>query len=146
MNICNIRRAFEQKAERGWDTLYVMIDVHGVIIPNSYQLHVNRQEFISPNCEEVLQWFSTRKDIKIILWTSSFSIETAHLIEWLAVKGINIDYVNRNPECVNTKYADFTHKPYFNILIDDKAGFEPETDWRAIKTTLIEIGEWDKKE
>ena len=31
-----------------------------------------------------------------------------------------------------------------NILIDDKAGFEPEKDWAELKCQLIELGEWDK--
>ena len=37
---------------------------------------------------------------------------------------------NRNPyEEEDTKVASFKEKPYFSILIDDKAGFCPEEDW-----------------
>lgn len=143
MNLCNIKRTFELKPLRKWDTLYVLIDVHGVIIPGSWH-KANDFRFISEDCLPVLQWFTKRKDIKLILWTSSYTSEIVGIIEWLQKHGITVDYVNRNPECQNTTYADFEHKPYFNILIDDKAGFEPKTDWNEIKMQLIEIGEWDK--
>lgn len=144
MNLCNLKKTFEQKTTRNWDTLYVLLDVHGTIIPNSWHFK-NDFRFISPDCQEVLQWFSNRKDFRLILWTSSHTDEIAKIIEWLEEQGIIIDFVNANPECENTDYADFRKKPYFNILIDDKSGFSPETDWAEIKCQLIELGEWDKK-
>jgi len=51
-------------------------------------------------------------------------------------KKINFDFVNKNPSENNTSYADFSKKFYFNILLDDKAFFEP-SDW-------VEISEWIK--
>ena len=47
--------------------------------------------------------------------------------------------MNENPECGNTSYADFTRKPYFNIMIDDKAFFQPRTDWVLTEIALEEI-------
>jgi len=144
MNLCNLRNSFRLKEERKWDTLYVLLDVHGVIIPGS--LHGdNELKFISDACIEVLRWFSSRKDIRIILWTSSYTKEITKIIEWLDKYNIEIDYVNFNPECINTAYADFRDKPYFNILIDDKSGFEPDKDWGELKMQLIGLGEWDRK-
>lgn len=132
-----IRKMFQLKEERGWDTLYVMVDVHGVIVPSSYSVRTLQYEFISDSCKEVLQWFTKRKDFKLIMWTSSYPDEIAHLLEWLEKKhGIVFDYVNGNPECLNTPYADFSKKPYFNLLLDDKAGMTPEIDWLLIGRTL----------
>lgn len=142
MNLFNIKNTFKLKYIKNWDTIYILIDVHGVIIPNS--LHGNVYTFICNDCIEVLQWFSKRKDICIILWTSSYSGEIAALIDWLAMYAIDIDYVNHNPQEKNTDKADFTYKPYYNILLDDKAGLEPLTDWAEIKKQLIDIGEWSK--
>lgn len=143
MNLCNIKKTFEQKAARGWDTVYVLLDVHGTLIPGGFH---NKRDFtfISDDCLEVLKWFSDRKDFRIIIWTSSCTVEAAETLEWLEEHGIIVDYINHNPECRDTKTACFSQKPYFNILIDDKAGFEPEKDWAEIKCQLIEIGEWDK--
>jgi hypothetical protein len=63
-------------------------------------------------------------------------------MDWLASHGIHVDHYNCNPDEKNTPYADFSLKPYFNILIDDKAGFDPNTDWDGIRKTLIRIGLW----
>ena len=144
MNLCNIKRTFELIPVRKWDTIYVLIDVHGTIIPGSWH-RKNEFKFISEDCAEVLRWFTKRKDIKLILWTSSREQEIDEIVMWLwAFHDIGIDYVNENPEAKETEYAVFGQKPYFNILIDDKAGFEPEKDWAAIKRELQEIGEWNK--
>lgn len=144
MNLCNIRRTFlELRPKRGWKTIYWLVDVHGVIIPGSWRRE-NDFQFISPDCVDVLRWISNRKDQRLILWSSSQNRELDNLCNWLCTFWINVDYTNFNPEEKNTEYADFSFKPYFNILIDDKAGFEPETDWAAVKQELIDIGEWNK--
>ena len=56
--------------------------------------------------------------------------------------GINFTYINDNPEYIGNDYADFSKKFYYNILLDDKAGFEGETDWLLVKNELIRVGEW----
>jgi hypothetical protein len=141
MNLCNIEKTFELKAKNNWDTLYVLLDLHGpVILSHSHDTF----QFITEDCIEVLRWFSKRKDFRIILWTSSYVSEIEDIIKWLSIYEIDVDYVNCNPECKNTKKADFHKKPYFNICIDDKAGFEPLTDWKEIKKLLIVLKEWDK--
>lgn len=152
MNLCNIRRTFvELRPKRNWKTIYWMVDVHGVIIPGSWKtkmvgdnLPENDFHFIAPECKEVLQWISKRDDQKLILWTSSYERELLNLYEWLKSHDIWVADFNMNPFEENTDYADFSKKPYFNILIDDKAGFEPEKDWAAVKQELIDIGEWNK--
>lgn len=144
MNLCNIKRTFvELRPKRKWDTIYWLVDVHGVIIPGSWH-KLNEFRFISEDCVEVLRWISKRKDQRLILWTSSYFSELFKINKWLLDHNIVLDYINDNPECQSTNYADFSKKPYFNILLDDKAGFEPEKDWKAVKQELIEIGEWNK--
>lgn len=129
------------KLKRGWSTIYWLVDVHGVIIPSSWH-KANDFRFINDWCPLVLRWISDQPDQRLILWTSSFPAEGATIIEWLQKHGIHVDHYNHNPEEKNTDFADFSRKPYFNILIDDKAGFEPETDWGVIRKTLIRLGLW----
>lgn len=126
-----------------WDTIYVLLDLHGTVMPNGLHSPV-QYRFINHTCKEVLQWFSKRKDIKLILWTSSYTNETAAVLEWLEKNGVIIDYVNCNPDCEDTNIACFDKKPYYNILIDDRAGFDPEDDWQFIQMLLEQLGEWDK--
>ena len=142
MNLFNIRRTFvELRPIRKWDTIYWLIDVHGVIIPGSWKKQ-NDFTFIVPECKEVLQWLSNREDQRIIIWTSSQDDELVEIAQWLGSHDIIIDYWNGNPEVRDTEYASFSEKPYFNILLDDKSSFVPETDWSSVKQELIDIGEW----
>lgn len=141
----HIKNVFQvYRPQRKWKTIYWMVDVHGVILPGSWHRE-NDFRFINDECQPVLEWISDRRDQKLILWTSSYQSEIEHVVNWLADQCIVVDYVNENPLEEHTKYADFSKKPYFNILIDDKAGFDPIIDWEWIKKTLQEIGEWDKK-
>lgn len=48
----------------------------------------------------------------------------------------NVAYFNVNLDCQNTLTGDFTRKFYYDILLDDKAGFEPEKDWKEIYKML----------
>lgn len=129
------------KPKRKWKTIYWLVDVHGVIIPGSWHRN-NDFRFIHNDAIEVLQWISQTKDQRLILWTSSYTEELTKLGDWLFQQGIVVDYINFNPEEKNTEYADFSKKPYFNILIDDKSGFDPMVDWTMIKVLLKEIGLW----
>ena len=53
-----------------------------------------------------------------------------------AEEGIHFDYANENPEVGNTSFQNFEAKLYFNVGIDDKFGFEPETDWIKVIETI----------
>ena len=143
MNLFNIERAFKWKAERGWDTLYWLVDIHDTILKGKYS---NDQDLTpTEDAIEVLKWITDREDQKIIIWTSSYAEHFNTLKDFYKNQfDIVLDFHNCNPECHNTDYADFTTKPYFNIALDDKCGFEIETDWFLIKKELIRIGEWKK--
>ena len=57
-----------------------------------------------------------------------------------AEEGIHFDYANENPEVGNTSFQNFEVKLYFNVGIDDKFGFEPETDWVKVIEVLGRFG------
>ena len=105
------------KAERGWDRLYVAIDLHATLI-KPFQ---DTMEFY-PCAVEVMKWFNSRPDFRVILWTSSYHQEIRSFVRVLVENGICIDYVNNNSTEKNSKWACFDNKFYFNILLDDKAG------------------------
>lgn len=141
-----IETAFKKKMVRGWDKwprMYWVIDLHDVIIPGTYTRNNENRQFY-PYAQEVLQWLTNRKDMCIILWTSSHDDAVMDILQWLAQNDVKFDYHNGNPECKNTELCDFKDKFYFDICLEDKAGFEPE-DWLVIKETLLKLNEWDKK-
>ena len=141
MNIFNIERAFKDKIRRNWDTLFVCVDVHDVILEGKYNL-MNTGASYMPNALRVLQQFSKRNDIKLIMWTSSHAEPTNAIHEELKSNDIHFDFLNGNPACPTTDLCNFNQKFYFNILLDDKAGFEGATDWFLIEDELKRIGQW----
>ena len=81
---------------------------------------------------------SARKDIKIILWSSTFS-KIQYILQ-LDKDNIIVDAFNRNIDRIeNTEIACFDEKPYFNVGIDNAFGFEPERDWDDIYNYLSQL-------
>ncbi len=123
-------REYAKKDKRGWDTLYIAIDLHDTISPATYKTNDTLDMY--PFCEDALILLSNRVDIKLILWTSSNPDYLSPHKALLEDKGIKFDYFNSNPECPTTETADFDSKFYMNVILDDKAGFDPHNDWVEI--------------
>ena len=134
----NIVKAFDNAYERAkaknWDYIYILVDMHGTIFTPSY-LKEEKYEYY-PYAKEVLQLLSLYTDTKLILWTSTRPIDTIEYQKVFINDDINFDYLNENPEIerqpTDPESLDLNQKFYFNIGIDDKFGFEPETDWKLI--------------
>jgi hypothetical protein len=144
MNLFNIARTFEMQKVKHWPETYWCIDLHGTIIPSGKDSNdkTDKLEFY-PDAKEVLQHLSNRLDVIMILWTSTPIERLMSILLGLEMNhDITFTYVNENPHALNTPRSDFSQKFYFSVLLDDRAGFEPETDWTAIKNELIRIGEW----
>ena len=126
--------AFKRAKEKNWDYIYILIDVHGTIFKPSY-LNEEKYEFY-PWARVVLQLLSLDQNIKLILWTSSTYEAIFDYLKVFRNNNIHFDYWNANPEVKrqpsDPKTLDLSSKYYFNIGIDDKFGFEPETDWKLI--------------
>lgn len=140
--------ALKKNRERGYSTLYIAIDVHGTIFYPSkktemlmcdgsttpseqvFNIGVKTEYGFYKDALKCLEMLSARADVKIILWTSA--LDTYHLLKTLKWNGVKIEYLNDNPDFKCNEYADFSKKFYFDVLLDDKAGFEPETDWTKI--------------
>ena len=138
MNVFNIANAFAQKKTRGWKRLYWLIDCHGTLIKGSYDKSFS--DYVPyPDAQKVLQYLSRREDTTLILWTSSYPKVISEIVEEMAGQDIKFIAVNGNPFERNNELSDFSQKPYFNILIDDKAGFEPDRDWTLVGRELEKI-------
>ena len=132
-----IIKAFETAKQRGWDRIYISIDIHDTMIKANYKTNSIPTEFY-PYAIEVLQKLTKRSDIKLILYTCSHPHEIEQYTELFKSHDIVFDYVNENPE-VKTDlngYGNYEKKPYFNVLMDDKAGFNPNTEWRTINMII----------
>lgn len=132
--------AFKRMKEKNWDCIYVLVDIHGTIFKPSYN---NEEKFETyPYAKEALHLMSESKKIKIILWSST---KRSWMNDyWLALTPeVYADFLNGNDDVEvgpdDPEQMDFSKKFYFNIGIDDKFGFEPETDWKEIYEYLKHI-------
>lgn len=131
----NIENSWKRKTQKGYDYWYWCIDMHGTLFENNYvQGSFGGNMF--EECIAPLRFLSNRKDVKLILWTSSHPnvIENARM--FLLKRGIFFDFVNENPDIGNDALCDFGRKFYFDVLLDDKAGFEPKVHWPLIQEKL----------
>lgn len=129
------------KKEKGWEFISIAVDLHDTIVEGKHTLGNDGAAYF-PNALEVLKRLSQRNDIKLILWTSSHQEALVNEFVYFESLGISFDYVNENPACPTTTLSNFDKKFYFNILLDDKAGFEGKTDWFIVEEELRRIGEW----
>lgn len=129
-----INRAYQLKEERNWTDIYWAIDLHGVCLKSNYT--INSYEFINEDVVKTLLLIQSLPESKIIIWSSSYSEEKSDIYEFFLKHGIEINGFNHNVFVQNTTTGCFDEKFYFNILLDDKAGFNPETDWKEIYNYL----------
>jgi hypothetical protein len=84
--------------------------------------------------KETLQLISNRKDIVMILYTCSHPHEIEQYLKFFTENGINFKYVNENLDVATdlNGYGNYDKKPYFNVVFEDKAGFDAEVEWAKI--------------
>lgn len=133
--VCDaFENAFATSKKRGWPEFFVAVDLHHTVLYPDYE-----KEFVSdfyPHAKEVMRQMSERDDIILIMYTCSHPGEIEKYKELFSSNGIDFKYVNENLDVKNTKYGDFSGKPYMNVLLEDKAGFDAEEDWKKIKKLL----------
>ena len=146
----SVIKSFEKKEKvkkihgRWMYPMFWAIDLHDVIIPASYK-RTNQGRQFAFGAREVLQWLTNREDMCLILYTCSHDSYVDEVLTWMQVNGIRFDYVNENPEVGSDDLRNIGGKFYFDVLLEDKAGFDLNYDWGNIKGALEEIGEWEKK-
>jgi hypothetical protein len=133
-----INRALKVSIERNEPLIYWAVDLHGVVFRSNYEQ--GAYAFTTPKAVETLKLISGVPDYRLIIWSSCHPEEYPAIISFLAQHGIKVDYFNENPEIANTPSGNFERKFYFSILLDDKAGFDPETDWDEIFNLLTKTG------
>lgn len=137
MNITKaISKAIQKRKERGYDYLYWCVDIHGVILSPTYKRD-NAGACYHEIGIEALQLISADPINKIILWSSSYAEPMQDILKYLNNRGVRVEFVNENPECPSTVLCDFSKKFYVDIILDDKAGFEPNDDWEIIYHFLL---------
>ena len=129
-----IERAYSLLEERNWNTIYWAIDLHGTCIKANYVS--GEYEWVNEEAKKCLQLISNLSESIIIIWSSCYEEEMYKLMTFFINDNILISFFNQNPYIQNTKTGCFDEKFYFSVLLDDKAGFDPDTDWKLIYNHL----------
>ena len=124
----SLEKEFKKKNERNWNFIYFAIDLHDTVFESNYSNDIIPNKMYN-YCKEVLQFLSNRADVKLILYTSSQPSHIEKYLQILNENGIKFDYINCNEDVKDNGFSCYKQKFYFNILIDDKAGFNPFEDW-----------------
>jgi hypothetical protein len=133
-----IENCLRHAKEKGWAKTYWAFDIHGTIVKPNFRRDEISREFY-PGAVEVMKKLNSHKEIVKILYTCSYPAEITQYLEYFAQHGIHFDYVNQNPEIGDGGYGYYQNKFYFNVLMDDKAGFDGETDWLEIKKIIDKL-------
>ena len=126
-----IDKALENAQQKNWDKTYWAFDIHETIVKPNWQVGNIPKDFY-PHAKECLQLITAQKNITTLLFTCSHPHEIEEYLAFFKSNDIHFDYVNENPEVINLKYGNYDKKPYFNVLFEDKAGFDPVTDWQLV--------------
>lgn len=128
-----IDNMFDHAKKNEWFETYWAIDIHGVISKPDYR---RKSKIINyyPYAKETLQLLSDRDDVIMFLFTSSYPDEIKKYIEIFEKDGIKFNFINENPDIKteNGYFGYYKYKPYYNVLLEDKAGFLPYKDWKYI--------------
>src|ERR1043165_3133468 len=117
-----IKKCLKLARKKGWTKTYWAFDIHGTILKPTFSKGVISTEFY-PEAKETLRLLEKRKDIVKILYTCSYPEEIRRYLSYFKKARIKFDCVNCNPEIIDGAYGYYKHKFYFNVLLDDKAGF-----------------------
>lgn len=134
MNFFNIDTQFQLMKERGWDKIYFAIDFHDTIIESDYE--DTKKIIFAPFAEQVLKRMSNSSRIGLIAYTCSYPDEIERYLKFFRGFDIKFDFINENTEVQNNRLGCFDNKPYFNVLLENKAGFDMNSDWYIIDALL----------
>jgi len=125
--------AYADATRKGWDYIYVFLDLHSTLIKPNYKSGEIPTDFYE-GALKGLKMLYAAQDTKIIMYTCSHPHEIKKYENLFRRHGVVFDFINENPEVTTTPqgYGCYDMKPYFNVLIDDKAGFYAEEDWEEL--------------
>lgn len=127
-----IRNAFSRMQKQKRDRVYILVDIHGTVLKSNYQ---GMAKDFYPLAKEALQAMSKDENFCLILWSCTPEDMMIKYLDFFKSNGILFDYCNENPEVQGRiDWADYSKKLHYDIMVDDKAGFNPHVDWRPLLT------------
>lgn len=124
-----IEEAYRYAQKKGWPTIYWLVDIHSTIAESNY---ADEMPTLIPEAIPAIKELQSYPETCLILWSSCHKHDhLRYMRHFLIEGGMKFTYFNENPEIASTATGDFSMKPYFNVLLDDKAGHRPK-DWQVV--------------
>ena len=115
MNIVrSFETAFKRMKEKGWDKIYILVDIHDTVFEATYSKDEYYRWF--PYAKEALHLMSINPRISLILWSSSYTDAIEKYINTFEKSKIHFDMVNVNKETEDNELSCFAQKTYFNEI------------------------------
>ena len=136
-----LKEAFLEAAKKQYDHIELAVDLHGTLIDSSLYnkwdgtpeekfAHSVYTEAIGP-----LVALSNHKSVKIFLFSGTRSYDILRIKRALSsMYGIEVSMCGDNKTTIAGQ--DFSRKPYFSVLFDNKAGFDPKADWAEAEIAI----------
>jgi len=138
-----IQRAYENARSRGWNKIFLSVDIHDTIAESNYKATMPE---IIPEAMEAVKYLNTLPEMCLILFSSCYDKDYSTYMKHFEDNGMHFKYFNENPEVSNTETGDFSKKFFYSALVDDKAGFDTG-DWpeliKAVKDYRYLLEETD---
>ena len=129
-----IKKALLLKEERGWDHIAIAVDLHGTVFKSTYAPGLATEYY--PHAKECLQELTKRPEILMYMYTGTPEALRYKYESVFFQHNIDIDVdagaIMKKMNIKNNEFQNFNDKPYFNVLLEDKAGFDPMMDWLDI--------------
>lgn len=125
-----IQNAYVYNKKVGRKSVYLAIDIHDTIAHSNY---ADEMPEVIETAMDALRRLNKFPEIVLILFSSSYNHDA--YIKHFQKYGVDFTYFNENPEICDSKTGDFSKKFFYNLLIDDKAGFELR-DWEVVVNSV----------
>ena len=135
-----IKRSYARYKAKGYKYWYWAVDVHDVIFKGDYKVE-SALNWVT-NAKRALKIINNIPDIKVILYTSTRQDQTQKLIDKIKNEtGLEVYAVNKNPDFDTDPQGlcEFNGKFCFDLMLDDKAGFDYSNGWEEVIDTLIDL-------
>jgi hypothetical protein len=110
INFLNVRAATAETVAKGGNKLYVAVDTNTIPTERGEALN---------HCADTLRFLTQKYNFCLILYACI--ADHTPWTNWAKKSGIQFNYINENPEIQGVAYIQ---KPYLDIIIDKRAGFQ----------------------
>ena len=131
MLIDSLDQCLESAIRKGWNNIFIAVDIHDTIVKGNYRTDELPTDFL-PMAKETLQMLTKYPNVTLLLYTCSHIPEIQKYFKFFEANDIHFKYCNENPDVPNNALGDYTKKMYFNVLLDDKGCFNGKTEWPII--------------